>query len=76
MAGLNAVARTLVRFLFGTSLMVGSYEAALSHYRTACSLAPRTLVHRVELGRTLARVSAAATLNPRRNECMDAHDRR
>jgi succinate dehydrogenase hydrophobic anchor subunit len=56
MAGLNAVARTVVRLLFGASLMAGSYHAALGHYRTATDLAPRTLAHRVELGRTLAKV--------------------
>jgi len=60
MAGLNAVARTLVRILYGAALMHGTYPAALEHYQAASQLAPHNLIHRVEVGRTLAKVGAAA----------------
>jgi len=53
MASINAVVRTVVRLMYGASLMSGSYAQALEHYRTAAQLGPRVLVHRVELGRTL-----------------------
>ncbi|KAF5827480.1 hypothetical protein DUNSADRAFT_570 [Dunaliella salina] len=58
MAGLNAVARTLVRLLFGAALMQGTYPAALEHFRTAVSLSPRCIIHRVEHGRTLAKLGS------------------
>jgi hypothetical protein len=50
MAGLNAMVRTLVRVLYGATLMSGSYQQALVHFRTACELAPDMLIHRVEYG--------------------------
>ena len=62
MAGLNAMARTLVRLLFGAALMQGTYPAALEHFRAASSLAPRCLIHKVEHGRTLAKVRQPADL--------------
>lgn len=59
MASLNAVARTLVRILFGAALMQGSYPDASHHFESACTLSPKCLVHRVELGRTLAKASGS-----------------
>uniref|UniRef100_A0A7S3VT07 Regulator of microtubule dynamics protein 1 n=1 Tax=Dunaliella tertiolecta TaxID=3047 RepID=A0A7S3VT07_DUNTE len=58
MAGLNAVARTLVRLLYGAALMQGTYPAALQHFQSAVSLSPRCLIHRVEHGRTLAKLGS------------------
>jgi len=56
MAGLNAVARTLVRILYGAALMQGTYPDALGHFQSACGIAPQCIIHRVEHGRTLAKV--------------------
>jgi hypothetical protein len=50
MAGLNGMVRTLVRMLYGATLMSGSYQQALLHFRTASELAPHMLIHRVEYG--------------------------
>ncbi len=46
MAGLNAIARTLVRLLFGASLMHGSVATAMEHFRqvrVGCQCAGRRL---------------------------------
>lgn len=56
MAQLNAIARTLIRLIFGTALMQGSYTEALTHFKTAAELCPARVIHRVEVGRTLAKV--------------------
>jgi len=53
MAQINVVARTLIRIIFGTSLMNGTYQEALQFYRTAAELSPSRVIHRVEVGRTL-----------------------
>ncbi len=60
MSGINAIARTLVRLLYGTALMCGSYEAAAEHYAKASELNPGALVHKAELGRTLHKVGCFA----------------
>ncbi|GLC45953.1 hypothetical protein PLESTB_001200800 [Pleodorina starrii] len=52
MASVNAVVRTLIQMLYGTSLMAGSYREAALCYETAVRLRPDYLIHRVELGRT------------------------
>ncbi|GFR51294.1 hypothetical protein Agub_g13655, partial [Astrephomene gubernaculifera] len=52
MASVNAVVRTIIQMLYGTSLMAGSYRDAAACYETAVRLRPEYLIHRVELGRT------------------------
>ncbi|GIL73960.1 hypothetical protein Vretimale_5093 [Volvox reticuliferus] len=52
MASVNAVVRTLIQMLYGTSLMAGSYREAALCYETAVRIRPNYLIHRVELGRT------------------------
>ncbi|KAJ9512715.1 hypothetical protein QJQ45_019007 [Haematococcus lacustris] len=76
MAGLNGMVRALVRLLYGTTLMQGSYAEALEHYKTASTLAPRTLVHRVEYGRTLHKVGQVqnATHELHRALTLDVED--
>ena len=44
MAGLNFVARTLVRVLFGATLMAGSYQEAAKCFSQAAQAAPGMLV--------------------------------
>jgi hypothetical protein len=56
MAQINAFARTVIRLLFGPSLMQGSYRQALIHFRTAAELCPIRVIHKVEVGRTLLKV--------------------
>ena len=56
MAQINVVARTLIRIVFGTALMSGSFQEALKHYETAAELDPSRVIHRVEVGRTLLRL--------------------
>eukprot|EP00955_Chlamydomonas_euryale_P047527 353707-Chlamydomonas_euryale.AAC.9 len=56
MAQLGPFARYLIKILFGTSLMNGSFPEALEHYRTARELNPERLIHRVEVGRLLMKV--------------------
>ena len=56
MAGLNAVARTLIKWFFGASLMQGTYTDALKHYRIASDLCPSRAIHTVEIGRTLLKL--------------------
>lgn len=60
MAQLNAIARTLIRLIFGTALMQGSYSEALTHFQTAAELCPARVIHRVEVGRTLVKVRSWA----------------
>jgi len=60
MAQLPGVVRTLARLVYGAALEPGSFEEALAHYRTAAALAPGRLVHRVEVGRSLARAGRGA----------------
>ncbi|GFH32576.1 uncharacterized protein HaLaN_31817 [Haematococcus lacustris] len=68
--------RALVRLLYGTTLMQGSYAEALEHYKTASTLAPRTLVHRVEYGRTLHKMGQVqnATHELHRALALDVED--
>lgn len=56
MAAVNAIVRTLVRWVYGERLEAGSYKLALAHYERAYQLAPHKLVHQVEVGRTLLRM--------------------
>eukprot|EP00877_Chromochloris_zofingiensis_P003805 jgi/Chrzof1/13425/Cz07g32160.t1 len=56
MAQINFVVRQLIRFVYGAALAPGTFEDALSEFRTAVQLNPTGLIHRVELGRTLLRV--------------------
>ncbi|MEW5306025.1 MAG: hypothetical protein WDW36_008527 [Sanguina aurantia] len=56
MVQVNAFARTLVRILYGASLMAGSYPEALACYRTAAALCPTCVIHPVEVGRTLLKL--------------------
>lgn len=56
MAQINAIARTLIRLFFGTSLMQGSFSDALYHYRQAAEICPIRVIHRVEIGRTLLKL--------------------
>lgn len=60
MAGLPRVVRAIAKLAFGASLPAGTYEDAAACYAKAASLAPRRLVHRVELGRSLARAGRFA----------------
>eukprot|EP00884_Botryococcus_braunii_P006378 jgi/Botrbrau1/15741/Bobra.4_1s0109.1 len=60
MAQLNSIVRTLIRFVYGTSLASGSFTEALDCYRKAAELNPSRLVHRVEVGRSLARMGKKA----------------
>jgi hypothetical protein len=46
MAQLNSVVRTLIRFVYGTSLASGSFTEALECYRKAAELNPTRLVHK------------------------------
>ena len=55
MAGLPRVVRAIAKLAYGASLPPGTYEDAAACYAKAASLAPRRLVHRVELGRSLAK---------------------
>ncbi|EFJ42267.1 hypothetical protein VOLCADRAFT_97641 [Volvox carteri f. nagariensis] len=52
MASVNAVVRTLIQMLYGTSLMAGSYREAALCFEAAVRIRPDFLIHRVELGRT------------------------
>lgn len=61
MASVNVVVRTLVRLLYGTELMAGSYREALLFYQAAATSAPERLVHRVELARTSRKLGDTAT---------------
>ncbi|BDA42221.1 probable regulator of microtubule dynamics protein 3 [Coccomyxa sp. Obi] len=56
MANINGIVRALIRIMYGTDLATGSHAAALHHYRKAAELNPHRLVHRVEIGRSLARM--------------------
>lgn len=56
MAGLNVVVRTIVRWVYNTNLMVGSYQGALQYFQAAANAAPQRLVHRVELARTQSKL--------------------
>ena len=55
MAGLPRVVRAIAKLAFGASLPPGTYEEAAACYAKAAALAPSRLVHRVELGRSLAK---------------------
>ena len=55
MARLPRAVRAVVRLLYGASLEPGSFDAATAHYARAVELAPGRLIHRVELGRSLAK---------------------
>ena len=55
MARTPGVVRALARVLYGAALEPGCHEAATAHYAKAVALAPARLIHRVELGRSLAR---------------------
>ncbi|GMH36078.1 hypothetical protein BSKO_03946 [Bryopsis sp. KO-2023] len=52
MAGLNALARTFVRIVYGTTLSTGSYSGALDCFLEASQLAPQRIIHKVQLGKT------------------------
>ncbi|CAL5220003.1 g1948 [Coccomyxa viridis] len=56
MAQLSGIARALVRIIFGTDLPTGTHAEALQHYRRATELNPTRMIHRVELGRALAKL--------------------
>ena len=43
---------------FVLHLNAGTYDHALHHFQTATQLAPYRLIHRVEVGRVLAKASA------------------
>lgn len=60
MAGLPRVIRAIAKLAYGASLPAGTYEDAAACYAKAVSLAPRRLVHRVELGRSLAKAGRFA----------------
>jgi len=56
MAGINCVVRTLIRMMYGTALLDGSYKAAAESYQRATDLAPARLIHHVELGRCMVKL--------------------
>ncbi|CAK0770004.1 hypothetical protein CVIRNUC_003724 [Coccomyxa viridis] len=56
MAQLSGIARALVRIIFGTELPTGTHAEALQHYRRASELNPGRMIHKVELGRALAKL--------------------
>ncbi|PNH08877.1 hypothetical protein TSOC_004526, partial [Tetrabaena socialis] len=56
MASVNAVVRTVIQMLYGTALMAGSYREAALCYEAAVRIRPDYLIHRVELGRTYAKM--------------------
>jgi tetratricopeptide (TPR) repeat protein len=56
MAQLNFVVRSLVKFVYGADLAPGTYGEAADAYVKAVRLNPAKLIHRVELGRTYARL--------------------
>lgn len=46
MAQINFVVRQLIRFVYGAALAPGTFEDALSEFRTAVQLNPTGLIHR------------------------------
>lgn len=53
MASLNAVVRTLIKYVFGTEFRPGTMAQALECYQQAATLRPDRVIHRVELAKTL-----------------------
>lgn len=56
MAQLGPIGRYLIKLLFGTALMMGTFPEALVHFQTAQQLCPERAIHRVEVGRSLMKV--------------------
>jgi len=56
MSQIGPITRGVVRLLFGTALMDGRLDAALSHFEEASRLRPRRAIHHVEIGRTLIKM--------------------
>lgn len=52
MAGLNVLARTFVRIVYGALLHPGSYHGALREFEEASRLAPYRVIHHIQLGKT------------------------
>eukprot|EP00892_Ulva_mutabilis_P000984 jgi/Ulvmu1/10887/UM007_0063.1 len=52
MSSLNAVVRTLIKYVFGTEFRPGTMAQALECYQRAASLRPDRVIHRVELAKT------------------------
>jgi tetratricopeptide (TPR) repeat protein len=76
MAQLNFVVRSLVRLVYGADLQPGTYGEAADAYVRAVRLNPSKLIHRVELGRTYARLGRkeAALAQLRHALKMDVDD--
>ncbi|KIZ05425.1 hypothetical protein MNEG_2537 [Monoraphidium neglectum] len=64
MAQINWAVRQLIKIVYGASLAPGTFPDALAEFRAAADLAPGRLIHRVQVGRTLARLG-------RRREALD-----